>query len=133
MVRAVADTHALHWYLYSDPRLSKAAKAAIDSAHYAGDQIGVSSISLIEIAYLAEKGRVPATAFDRIVALLNLPNGVFEEIQVEQQVADALRKVDRAQVPDMPDRIIAATALMLGVPVISRDGKIQSSVVTTIW
>jgi len=133
MIRAVADTHALHWYLYGDPRLSKAAKAAIDSASQTGDQIGVSSISLIEIAYLAEKGRVPAPAFDRIVALLNLPNGVFEEIQVEQQVADALRKVDRAQVPDMPDRIIAATALMLGVPVISRDGKIQSSVVTTIW
>lgn len=133
MVRAVADTHALHWYLYADPRLSKVAKAAIDSANHAGDQIGVSSISLIEIAYLAEKGRVPAMAFDRIVALLNLPNGVFEEIQVEQQVADALRKIDRAQVPDMPDRIIAATALMLGVPVISRDGKIQSSVVTTIW
>ena len=133
MIQAVADTHALHWYLYADLRLSKTAKAAIDSANQTGAQIGVSAISLIEIAYLAEKGKVPATAFDRLVALLNLPNGVFQEIQVEQQVADALRKIDRAQVPDMPDRIIAATALMLGVPVISRDGKIQSSVVTTIW
>lgn len=133
MIQAVADTHALHWYLYADPRLSKTAKAAIDSANQTGAQIGVSSISLIEIAYLAEKGKVPATAFDRLVALLNLPTGVFQEIQVGQQVSDALRRIDRAQVPDMPDRIIAATALMLGVPVISRDGKIQSSIVTTIW
>jgi PIN domain nuclease of toxin-antitoxin system len=133
MIRAVADTHALYWYLDADSRLSKAAKAAIDSANQNGDQIGVSSISLIEIAYLAEKGRVPTIAFDRIVGLLNLPNGVFEEVQVEKQVADVLRKIDRAQVPDMPDRIIAATALILGVPVISRDGKIQSSIVTTIW
>ncbi|HEX5084995.1 MAG TPA: type II toxin-antitoxin system VapC family toxin [Blastocatellia bacterium] len=133
MIRAVAGAHALYWYLDADPRLSKTAKAAIDSANQNGDQIGVSSISLIEIAYLAEKGKVPIIAFDRIVALLNLPNGVFEETQVDQQVADALRKIDRAQVPDMPDRIIAATALMLGVPVISRDGKIQSSIVTTIW
>ncbi len=132
MIQAVADTHALRWYLYSDPRLSKAARATIDSAHYAGDEIGVSSISLIEIAYLAEKGKAPATAFDRIAALLNLHNGVFKEIPVEQHVADALRNIDRAQVPDMPDRIIAATALMLGVPVISRDSKIQASVITTI-
>ena len=33
----------------------------------------------------------------------------------------------------MPDRIIAATALHLGVPVISRDGKIRASTVATIW
>jgi PIN domain nuclease of toxin-antitoxin system len=33
----------------------------------------------------------------------------------------------------MPDRIIAATALSLGVPVISRDGKIRTSAVETIW
>jgi hypothetical protein len=30
MIQAVADTHALHWYLYADTRLSKTAKAAID-------------------------------------------------------------------------------------------------------
>jgi PIN domain nuclease of toxin-antitoxin system len=33
----------------------------------------------------------------------------------------------------MPDRIIAATGLIMGLPVISRDRKIQSSIVTTIW
>ena len=42
----------------------------------------------------------------------------------------ALRRQD---VPDMPDRIIAATALHLGVPLISRDGKIKASAVPTIW
>jgi predicted nucleic acid-binding protein len=33
----------------------------------------------------------------------------------------------------MPDRIIAATALHLGLPLISRDRKIQLSSVPTIW
>jgi hypothetical protein len=33
----------------------------------------------------------------------------------------------------MPDRIIAATALYLRVPVISRDYEIQLSGVDTIW
>jgi len=44
-----------------------------------------------------------------------------------------MRQVDRAQVPDLPDRIIAATALHLGLPLISRDRKIQLADVETIW
>jgi hypothetical protein len=35
--------------------------------------------------------------------------------------------------PDMPDRLIAATAASLAVLVISRDGSIRSSAVETIW
>lgn len=42
-------------------------------------------------------------------------------------------RVARAQVPDLPDRIIAATALHLGIPIISRDRKIQASGLTTVW
>jgi len=34
---------------------------------------------------------------------------------------------------DFPDRIIVATALHLGLPLISRDRKIQLSDVNTIW
>jgi PIN domain nuclease of toxin-antitoxin system len=33
----------------------------------------------------------------------------------------------------MPDRIIAATALYLQVPIISQDHKIQATSLTTIW
>jgi len=44
-----------------------------------------------------------------------------------------MRRVDRAQVPDLPDRSIAATAVHFGVPLISRDRKIRSSSVPTIW
>jgi predicted nucleic acid-binding protein len=41
--------------------------------------------------------------------------------------------IPRADVPDMPDRLIAATATSLGVPLISRDGRIRASAVHTIW
>jgi hypothetical protein len=34
--------------------------------------------------------------------------------------------------PDLPDRVIAATALHFGVPVINRDRKIRSSNIETI-
>lgn len=52
---------------------------------------------------------------------------------VETGIVDAMRQVPRADIPDMPDRIVAATAVYFGVPVISRDGKIRSSSVQTIW
>jgi PIN domain nuclease of toxin-antitoxin system len=33
----------------------------------------------------------------------------------------------------MPDRLVAATALYFGVPVISRDGNIRTSKVKSLW
>jgi PIN domain nuclease of toxin-antitoxin system len=45
MLRVIADTHALIWYLFSDVRLSPTALAAIQAAIANGDQIGFSVIS----------------------------------------------------------------------------------------
>ena len=47
--------------------------------------------------------------------------------------SDVHTKDNRAQVPDMPDRIIAATALSLGLPLVTRDGRIRDSGIRTIW
>jgi predicted nucleic acid-binding protein len=58
---------------------------------------------------------------------------VFTEVIVDHQIAWIIGNVPRGQIPDMPDRIIAATALHLGVPLISRDAKIKASHITTIW
>ena len=49
------------------------------------------------------------------------------------EIVDAMRNVSRAAVPDMPDRIVAATAVYFGVPVLSRDGRICASNVQTVW
>jgi PIN domain nuclease of toxin-antitoxin system len=133
MLKAIADTHAVIWYLESDPRLSATARATIDAAAQSGDRIGISTITLIEMIYLIEKGRIVPGTFDTLRLVLDLPNAVFQEFPCDREVALALRTIPRAQVPDMPDRIIAATAVRLVVPVISRDGKIQLSQVPTIW
>jgi predicted nucleic acid-binding protein len=55
------------------------------------------------------------------------------EIPFDRNIALTLRQVDRSQIPDLPDRIIAATGLYLNVPVISRDRRIQLSTIATIW
>ena len=48
-------------------------------------------------------------------------------------MAVAVRQIDRVAVPELPDRIIAATALHLGVPLLTRDERIRVSGVPTVW
>lgn len=56
MLAAVADTHAVLWFLFRDARLSVAAKQAIDDASRNGDRIGLSAITLIETIYPQREG-----------------------------------------------------------------------------
>jgi len=130
---AVADTHAIVWYLYNDSRLSDTARAFIEAAAGRDDQVVVSAISMVEMVYLIEKGRIPAETLSRLERELQDSTSLLIESPVNLLVARALVQVERAQIPDMPDRIVAATALHLGVPVISRDARIHASNIQTIW
>jgi predicted nucleic acid-binding protein len=64
---------------------------------------------------------------------VNREDALLVEIPFGQHIAQALKQIERTQIPDLPDRIIAATALHLGLPLISRDRKIQLSEIETIW
>jgi predicted nucleic acid-binding protein len=133
MLRAVADTHTVIWYLFADERLSATARAAIEEAASSGDQIAFSSITLAEIIYLSEKGRIPMAALERLLTVLDREDTVLVEIPFDRHIALALRQIERNQVPDLPDRLIAATALYLGLPLISRNHRIQVAGLKTIW
>lgn len=133
MIAGVADTHAALWYLYDDARLSVAAGDFIDQAAADGRQLAVSSISMAEIVYLIEKKRLPENAYIDLKDALEDPGHAFKEAPFTVEIVDAMRLVPRAEVPDMPDRIVAATAVYFGVPVITRDGNIRASKVHTIW
>ena len=133
MLGAVADTHAVIWYIFADPRLSTTARTTIQQIAIEGNQIGFSSITLAEIVYLSERGRINADTLDRLLAAVDSEDALLVEIPLEPNIALTLRQVDRSQIPDLPDRIIAASALYLNVPVISRDRRIQLSSVETIW
>ncbi|MFP4101588.1 hypothetical protein [Coleofasciculus sp.] len=56
MSSVIADTHAIIWYLFDQNKLSKMAFDTLDQSIHQGGQIYISSISLIEIIYLVEKG-----------------------------------------------------------------------------
>lgn len=133
MPAVAVDTHAIVWYLSADRRLSPRATAILDSATAAGEFIYVPSICLVELTYLVEKGRLPEAARDLLIQALDDPATPCLLAPLDRRVADALELVSRIEVPDLPDRIVSATAVALGVPLISRDGKIRASQVQTIW
>lgn len=133
MLRAVADTHTIIWYLYNDTRLSPAARACIEEAAVTGDHIGISSITLAEMVYLVEKGRLDRAALTRLFTALEAADTVLVEIPFERPIAQAMTCIPYSAVPDLPDRIIAASAYHLGVPVLSRGHKIRTADLQTIW
>jgi PIN domain nuclease of toxin-antitoxin system len=73
MLAGIADTHTAIWYLFSDPRLGRAASEWIETAILNGDHIGISAISLAEMIYLIEKKRIPATALEDVLAAIANP------------------------------------------------------------
>jgi PIN domain nuclease of toxin-antitoxin system len=133
MIVSVADTHAVVWYLFNDPRLSAAARKFIEQAVKGGNQVGVSSISIAEMVYLSEKGKIQQSAVEDLVNALADPDNVLTELPVTAAVDRDMQAVPRKDVPDMPDRIVAATSLGFGVLLISRDAKIQATTLQTIW
>jgi len=133
MIAGVADTHAALWYLLKNPRLSATARQFMDDAAASGLDIVLSPVSLAEIVYLVEKNRLPASAYHDLKNALADPDYVIEEAPFTVKIVDAMRLVPRSDIPDMPDRIVAATGVYFGVPVISRDGRIRSSNVHTVW
>jgi PIN domain nuclease of toxin-antitoxin system len=73
----VVDTHAAVWYLLNSSRLSSVAQRAMDDAADAGDPVYLSAISLVEIVYLVEKGRLPTEVIERLSTALSDPHAGF--------------------------------------------------------
>ena len=133
MLAAVADTHTAIWYLFGSDALSEIAKQTIEEAAKDGFYVGVSALSLAEIVYLSEKQRISSETLRRLTDTLANPEAVLTEIPLDSQIVKSLQDIPRVDIPDLPDRVIAATGLYFDVPVITRDAKIQAADVKTIW
>lgn len=129
----VTDTHALIWYLEDSPNLSVPANEAFDKCDRGEIIIYIPTICLVEIVYLQETRRISADMKSLLdTALANESSGLAL-VNLTTEIVDALSTIPRDTVPDMPDRIIAATAKYMGLPLISRDAKIVSSGISIIW
>ena len=134
MSSVVADTHALIWYICAPDKLSISALNALDRATNTGNLIYISAISLVEIVYLVEKNRLSKEVLNRILNALDSPNMGIALVALDRKISENIKQIDRGTVPDMPDRIIAATALYLNIPLVTCDSKIQNlTSVSIIW
>lgn len=129
----VLDTHTLLWWVNDPATLSKLAKKTIDDA-MKSQSIYVSCISSWEIALLVERGRLRLSldVRDWLCRCEALPFLTFMPV-------DTTIAVESVRLPDFPhsdpaDRIIAATALSLGAPLITKDDKLRKYPhIKTIW
>ena len=134
MSAVVVDTHTLIWYTSRDPRLSTTARAALVNAEQAGAPIFVPAIVVVELRYLVEKRTITEAECAAIIAGLKSPATASTVTPLDLGAAETLAQIPRAPVPDMPDRIIAATALWLGLPLVTRDSQIRLLTnISTVW
>ncbi len=124
--RLVADTQVLVWYVREPSRLTKAAEEALEGATANGDVIGVSAFSIVDLAYATEKATNPISLDDlnAIRLVLRDPASPFQIIDVDDEIAFRVASVPRISNADPGDRIIVATAEVLGFPLVSADSKI---------
>jgi PIN domain nuclease of toxin-antitoxin system len=124
----VADTHALLWWVSTPDQLSQAARKALDRG-----PVCFTVITCMEIANLVRRQRISLdvhvrTWFDEVQSL---PNVVLLPMTIEVALAAASLP---DSVPDPTDRLIVATAMLQGVPLVTKDHKIiASGLVQTIW
>jgi PIN domain nuclease of toxin-antitoxin system len=129
----VIDTHIVIWYFTEPNQLSGSAESAIDKAE-ANGTIYVSAITIVELIYLTEKAKIPADVLISLRQALDDPTTAFRLIALSGEVSDEVENISRLIVPEMPDRIIAATALHLNLPLITKDSKILAlQNIKTIW
>ena len=134
MADLIVDTHTAVWYFANSPEISVSATQTIDNAIANGDAVILSAISIVEIIYLIDKGKLSQQTLNRLVQYLKLPNSSFVTQDLTEEIAQTLAQIPRSTVPDMPDRIIAATALHLNLSLVTKDSKIRALPnIQTIW
>jgi PIN domain nuclease of toxin-antitoxin system len=127
------DTHVWLWWLSSPDLLSAAARKAIDGA-VATDGVGISAISAWEVTLLVHRGRLRLglPVEDWIARSEALPFIRF--VPVDNAIAVRAVNFPDPCHSDPADRLIAATALLRGLPVVSKDDKLHAlPSIRSIW
>jgi PIN domain nuclease of toxin-antitoxin system len=125
------DTHVLVWMASEPKRLSRRARQAIREARQATG-VAVATITLWELAWLAENGRIQISASVESFVRETVARVILKPITPE--IAALAVRLPAAFPRDPADRLITATAMTEGTPLVTADAGIrQSKLVQIIW
>ncbi len=127
MKRYVTDTQCILWHLTGDHRLPKAARTAFNAAEDGRAQILVPSITLVEAIFLVQRQRTTASVLAQLLSLSDTPDANIYVVPLDVTVARTVSDFGPSAVPELADRIVAATARALNLPLLTTDPAIQES------
>ncbi len=123
------DTHTLLWFLANDARLSQRAKIALEDPVNAR---WLSPISLLEIAIKARIGKLPLPAPFAVMFPADLLTADIHLLPLEADHIEPLTTLPFHH-KDSFDRLIAATALVEGLTLVSADSAFDAYGVARLW
>ncbi|MCX6631265.1 MAG: type II toxin-antitoxin system VapC family toxin [Candidatus Solibacter sp.] len=123
--RFLLDTHVVVRWLYEPKKLSREQRVVIEDAERRGESVGVSAMSLLEIALLNEGRKRLSVRLDQVfheldtnpaLRIIPITTGVAYEVAA---LGDSLR--------DPGDRVIVATARVHRLRLLTADQRIIES------
>lgn len=130
---AVTDTHALIWAaLGRSSKLGSRARRIYEDAEAGNAAIYVPTLVLVELFEAARRGVIAPSGGVRTWVEGLFSTGSFFSVDLTSEIV--LRAEDLYAIPERGDRLIAATAAHLEVPLITRDPAIGDVAgVEVIW
>jgi PIN domain nuclease of toxin-antitoxin system len=128
-MRLLLDTHTLLWFQADDPQLSPHAKAAIEDP---ANERWLSPMSLLEIALKNRLGKLPLPAPFGILYPATLLADDIHLLPVEPRHIEPLTTLPFHH-KDPFDRLIAATALVEVMTLVSDDAALDAYGVGRLW
>jgi predicted nucleic acid-binding protein len=123
------DTVTLVRYLSNTGKLTKRVKDIFDEADNNQCRFYLSTVSLMEILYLAEKKRINIS-LEKAIEKIKLST-LYSIIDLSTEIVLKAREVN---FNELHDRLILATAKYLDIPIISSDGKFKEvEGIEAIW
>lgn len=119
MSTVVLDSHVIHWWSAEPDRISPAASKAIADA----DELAVADISWFELAWLARHERIVVSV--PIVSWLQRLASQVRTIPVTPAIATTAVNLPSSFPGDPADRLIYATAIEQGWPLITMDQRLR--------